>query len=272
MTAPLDGCLTGAVERFDEEAVRRILARARPADEPEHDSGIDADALVAAAEEVGFDPAAVRDSIALERFEPSTPAPGVLDRWSGAAEVVIRREVPRAGEEVLRTATEWLQQAHRMVCRRVDDTTVTARRRSDLAATVGRSLTDLRGDGRLGRLAEVTVEVVPLAATADRPHRTMVRLSADRTPQRQRRLVAGGLLGGTGAATAAVGIAESMFAWPVAAVVLGGAGAVTIGSGRRHADRVEADLDSLLVALEADAAPVGTLRRAARAARRSVGR
>ncbi len=123
------------MERFDEEAVRRILARARPADAPEDDSGVDADALVAAAEEVGFDPDAVRDSIALERFEPSAPTTGVLDRWSGASQVVVRREVAQPADDVLGTATEWLQQAHRMVCRRVDDTTVTARRRVVDAST-----------------------------------------------------------------------------------------------------------------------------------------
>lgn len=263
------------MERFDDEAVRRILARARElapdADAPDVAEGIEPAALIAAAEEVGYDPVAVADSIALERLGSPDPSPSVFDRVSGPAEVVVELTVDRSAPESLDVAEAWLADAHRMACRRPEPGVLVARRRSDVAATVGRSLTELRGDGRVGRIAAVRVDAVALSPAPDGTGRSALRLTADRSPTRRRRLTAGTALGGTGVAVAVVGVAEAMFAWPLAAATLIGGGAVSAGSGRRHADRVEADVEALAAALEAGERPVGTLRRVARAARRSAG-
>lgn len=267
--------MTGGVERLDDEAVRRVLARARQlapdSDAPDIADGIEPAALIAAAEDVGYDPAVVADAIALERIGHADPSPSMLDRVSGPADVVVELTVDRSAGEALDVAEAWLTEAHRMTCRRPEPGVLVARRRSDVAATVGRSLTELRGDGRVGRIAAVRVDVVALSPGGDGAERSALRLTADRSPTRRRRLTAGGALSGTGVVIAAVGIAEAMFAWPLAAVTLIGGGAAAAGSGRRHADRVEADVESLAAALEAGDRPVGTLRRVARAARRSAG-
>jgi len=262
------------VERFDDEAVRRILARARelaPDGDAPDESGIEPAALIAAAEEVGYDPAVVGDAIALERLGPAASPPSVADRVSGPAEIIVELTVARSTDDALAVAEAWLADAHRMTCRRVEPGVLIARRRSDLAATIGRSITELRGDGRVGRIAAVRVDAVELSPSSDGTARSAVRLRADRSPTRRRRLTAGGVLGGTGVAVAAVGVAEAMFAWPLAVASLVGAGGVAAGSGRRHAERVEADVESLAAALQAGDRPVGTLRRVARAARRSAG-
>lgn len=280
-------CLTGVVEQFDERAIRRILHRARglapDGADPDIELGVGADALVAAAEEVGYAPAAVRDSIALERLGPEPSTPSMLDRVAGPTEITADAIVEAGAAATIDLAEVWLTQVHRMACRRVSPTAVVARRRLDVAASVGRSVTGLRGDGRLGRLGSVRVEAVDVepgdapaalrsdeSALASPPMRSALRVVADRGPARRRRLTAGGMLGGTGVATAAVGVAESLFAWPVTAVVLVGAGLVAVASGRTQAERVDGDVEALVAALAAGEQPVGTLRKVARAARRSV--
>ena len=56
-------------DRLDRDAVSRILARAQDLEAGGHDdqSGIEPDALIEAATEVGIDPNAVRDSMAIEQ-------------------------------------------------------------------------------------------------------------------------------------------------------------------------------------------------------------
>ena len=268
----LDRDTLEGVERFDEEAVRRILARSCELDPGRDEAvgigdGVDAEALIAAAEDVGYDSAIMRESIAIERLGPRPETSSVLDRVAGPSIAVRDLRVDRDTEATLDVAEAWLAQAHRMTVWRTSPTTLIARRRSDIAATIGRRITEVRGDGRVGRIAALNVEVA--AVSRDQ---TMVRLGADLNPVRRRRLTAGGILASTGVATIAVGLGEAMFAWPIAAAVLLSAGGATAASGRRHADRVEADLEALAAVLTVGESPVGTLRRVARAARRSAER
>ena len=82
-------------DRLDREAVTRILARAHdlegvPASD---ESGVEPAALIEAAQEVGIDANAVRDSIAIERFTVQVPARRRFDGVAGPAELVVEREL-----------------------------------------------------------------------------------------------------------------------------------------------------------------------------------
>ena len=74
-------------DRLDRDAVARILARAQEIDDadPDDGEGIEPDALIEAATEVGIDPNAVRDALAIERFTVAPPGRRRLDRLSGPA-------------------------------------------------------------------------------------------------------------------------------------------------------------------------------------------
>ena len=188
--------------QLDRDAVDRILDRAHRlgAVAPAIDSGVEPEALIAAASEVGFDPNAVRDSLAIERLSIAPMPVRRFDRLAGPSQVVVERDVHLTVDQTLSGLEAWFHSPHRLICDRRSDGVLFARRRSDATAQIGRTLSTARGEGRL-TATSLVVEAVPqtVGTTPDRP-RTLVRISADRATLRQIRLVGGGSLGSVGVA------------------------------------------------------------------------
>lgn len=266
-------------ERLNRDDVSRILTRAQEietrdpsGDGMEDDSGIEPDALIAAASEVGIDPNAVRDSLAIERLALEPSDEKRLDRLAGPAAIIVEREVPLHVADAITGIETWLTSVHRLVCDRRTDAALHARPRTDTSARVGRTVAGWRGDGRLGGVRSLDIEAVPqvVGSSPARP-RSVVRIRADRHDARSVRLAGGstvGLVGvGAGAATLA---ANAVFVAPVVALPLMMGGYFVVRSGRGHADRLELELERLITRVARGERPAGLLGRAVRSARRSV--
>lgn len=260
-------------DRLDREAVDRILARAHRLESGgvTEDAGVEPETLIAAAGEVGIDPNAVRDSLAIERLSIAAPPARRFDRLAGTGHIVIERELDITVAQTITGLDVWLTSLHRLICDRRSDGTLFARRRSDTSAQIGRMLSTARGEGRLAATSLV-VEAVPqiVGTTPVRP-RTLVRISADRATSRQVRLTGGGSLGGVGVAGGAIAAATgSLIAVPFIALPLTVTGYAVARSGRGHADRLELELERLLSRVERGEQPAGLLGRMARRAKRAA--
>lgn len=260
-------------DRLDRDAVSRILARAQEleAAAPEDEPGIEPEALVEAATEVGIDPNAVRDSMAIERFTVTSPDDRRLDRVSGPAAIVIERELPLTVSATLDGVEAWLTSVHRLVCDRRSSSSLHARRRTDASARLGRTVAGWRGDGRLAGVNALDVEAVPqvVGSTPARP-RTLLRIRADRHDARTVRLVGGSTVGlagvGAGAVTAAAEVAPAA---PVVALPLLVGGYVIARTGRGQADRSALELERMITLVASGERPTGLLTRAVRRVKRT---
>lgn len=262
-------------DRLDGDDVARILARAQELEVSDDADigGIEPDALIEAATEVGIDPNAVRDSLAIERFTVAPPERQRLDGLAGPGAIVIEREVPLTVADSLDGIDAWLTSVHRLVTDRRDLGRLVAKRRVDASARVGRTVSGWRGDGRLAGVGTLEVEAVPQVVGSTPAHpRTLMRVRADRRDARSLRLAGGGTVGlaGVGAGTvtaAAVGVAVVA---PVVAFPLVVGGYVVARTGRGHADRLELELERLITLVARGERPTGLLSRAVRRARGSI--
>ena len=265
-------------ERLDRDAVQRILMRAQelePSGGPDADpAGIDPEALVAAASDVGIDPDAVRDSLAIERLTVSAPAPRRLDRLAGPESVVVEREIPLSVTDALAGLDAWLTTVHRLVCDRRTDSSLHARRRTDVSARVGRTVAGWRGEGQLAGVSSLDVEAVPqvVGSTPWQP-RSILRIRADRHDARTARLAGGGLTGLAGAGAGAATVASDLVVVaPVVALPLMLGGYVIARSGRGQSDRLELQLERLVTLIARGDRPEGLLGKAIRSARTAATR
>ncbi|MGA9277537.1 hypothetical protein [Ilumatobacter sp.] len=266
-------------DRLDRDDVSRILARAHEI-ETRHasgeglddETGVEPEALIAAADEVGIDPNAVRDSLAIDRLALESPDARRLDRLAGPNVVVVEREVPLHVADAITELETWLTAVHRLVCDRRTDAGLHARPRTDTSARVGRTIAGWRGDGRLAGVSSLDIEAVPqvVGSSPDRP-RTLVRIRADRHDARTVRLAGGGTVGLAGAGAGAATLAGNMvIVAPVVALPLMMGGYLVARSGRGHADRLELELERLITRVARGERPEGLLGRTVRRARRSV--
>ncbi len=256
-------------DRLDRDAVARILARAQEIEQPDpvDAPGVEPAALIEAATEVGIDPNAVRDAMAIERFTVEAPDRRRLDRLSGPAIVVIEREVPLTVADSLDGLEAWLTSVHRLVVDRRDPSRLVAARRTDASARVGRTVSGWRGDGRLGGVEGLVVEAVPQVVGSTPTHpRTLVRVRADRRDARSLRLGGGGTVGlaGVGAGTLTAVATGATLAAPVVAFPLVVGGFVVARTGRGHADRLELELERLMSLVAQGERPAGFLGRLTR--------
>lgn len=263
-------------DRLDRDDVARILSRAQEleATDPTDIGGVEPDALIEAATEVGIDANAVRDSLAIERFTVASPARQRFDRLSGPASIVIEREVQLTVVDSLDGIEAWLTTVHRLVSDRREPGRLFARRRTDASARLGRTVSGWRGDGRLGGVGVLQVEAVPQVVGSTPAHpRTLVRVRADRGDARSLRLAGGGTVGfvGVGAGTVTAVATGAALAAPVVALPLVVGGYAVARTGRGHADRLELELERLITLVARGERPTGLLTRAVRHARRSIG-
>ena len=265
-------------DRLDAEAVSRVLRRAH---ELELDRGIDDDptsveprALIEAAADVGIDPDAVRDSLAIERMPARQPEESRLDRLAGPDLVVVERRIALSVDDALSAVERWLSVGHRMRCRRDADGALRARPRSGGVAAMGRAVARAQGEGRLDGIDEIRVVVVPLTTrSADGSPSTLVRVEAGRSRARRSVIGAGSAVGAAGlVAGSAVALDTAVLLGPVVALPVLGAGALIASTGSRQADRSDHELQCLLADVAAGEQPTGLWGRAARQATRALTR
>ena len=265
-------------ERFGSDDARRILERAQRLDEElglsrdevTEPVGVSLDALAEAAAEVGIHPDTVRDAAALERLDDALPERRRFDSLVGGDTIVADAVVHRDVASTLADVEAWLTTAHRMRCVRTGNGLV-ARPRGGVSASLGRLVDGVTGEVSVRAVDEIRVHVHGLHAGA-RPdaRRTHVRLVADRSSTRRRRLGtgSGAVVGGAGAAAA--GLATTSPVLAVIALSVASGGYVRLRSGAVHADAVELELLRIVDAVERGDAPVGLIGRAARRARSAV--
>lgn len=262
-------------KRLDAEAVKRVLRRAHEiaaangtVESALDPGGVSPEALIAAADDVGIDPAAVRESIALERFAHDIPAAGRLDRLAGASEVSVQRTIAREVTDVLDAVEEWLTLGYQMRCSRTSDTTIESRPRTGIGASLSRAATEFTDDEDIQPVDRIVVEAHRRDG-ADAPA-TMVRITAIRRTTRARRLGGAGAAGAVGVAATVVGVVEAVIWWPVAGVGLIGGALLVARSGNTHAERVEVEMEHLLSAVARAERPTGLAGRAARRVRAAM--
>ena len=246
----------------------RVLRRAQELQDersPIDDTRVSAGALVDAAAEVGIDPDAVRDSLAIERLEVVDPDVGALDRLAGPTWVVVERRLDMSREAALEAVEVWLSTGHRRRCARRDDGALVAMRRSDTSARARRVVAGLRGDAILGRARLVVADAASLTGGDGRSQRCLVRIGADRGAARGARLSGGVSIGAAGLVGAlAAGAQVAVAAAPAVAVPLLAGGYLVARSGRHHANHVALELDRLLSAVARGERPSGFIARSVR--------
>ncbi len=253
----------------------RILARAQEIDAAHTDAadtdGIEPLALIEAAAEVGIDRDAVRDSLAVDRLSEVPPAQH-FDGLAGRRILMVERQLAMSAVASVDAIEAWLASAHRLSCDRRSPTSLHARRRTDTAASIARSVDGLRGEGKLGSLESLTVEAAPLiVGSGPTTPRALVRIGASRTSDRQVRLGIGGatVVGGVGAGVAVVAVSGLIALLPIVSLPLVGGGFLVARSGRSHADRMESELQRLLSLVERGETPVPFLGAMVQRAQRS---
>lgn len=240
---------------LDRTAVDRVLRRASEMTAthpgvPGSTGRMNEQVLLEAADEAGLDLDAVRISLAIERLGP-TPPQRRLDRTVGPRRVSVERIMALDADTLLGRLDDHLQRRHGMRRTRSAADRGEWRKRTDAVATVQ----------RLARTGTVSVNLRKLGGVEARTSvidtgRTLVRLVADRSPQRTEAVAGGSAVSGFGLVAAGV---LAIVATPVAAAatpVALGAGYATARMGRsRHVALVD-DLEGLLDDVEHGTRPV----------------
>jgi hypothetical protein len=240
---------------LDRDAVDRVLRRASEMTAahpgvPGSTGRMSEQVLLEAADEAGLDLDAVRISLAIERLGPMPP-PVRLDRTVGPRRVAVERIMALDIDTLLRRLDDHLLRRHGMRRSRSTADRGEWRKRTDAMATVQ----------RLARTGSVSVNLRKLGGIEARtsviePGRTLVRLLADRTPQRTEAVAGATAVGGFGLVATGVIAVITTPVVVVAAPVALGAGYATALTGRsRHAGLVD-DLEGLLDDVERGTRPV----------------
>jgi hypothetical protein len=258
---------------WDPDAAARLLRRAHQLEDDHGEpglaaveaGGVSSSALIEAADEVGINPDAVRDALALERFDAAAPQRRRLDRLVGPAAIVVEHVVSRSSRDALDGVEQWLTTAHRMRCVTDRDGRVECRPRSGLVASVGRTLNSFTGDVNVRAVQRVSVDAAQLhlGATPTAP-RTLVRVVADRAPSRARRLGGGSTAGLAGAGAAAASVAGAAPLLTVASIGLFAGGYLFARSGSSRSDKLELELMRVVTAVDRGEKPAGLVGRATR--------
>ena len=231
--------------------------------------GVSSEALIEAGAEVGIDRASVREALALERFEADRPESQALDGLAGSGAVAVEHVVARTAQDAIADIEEWLTVSHRMRCVIDAAGALDCRPKPGMAASIGRSVSVATGEVNIKHVDRISVVTQPL--DDDGTPRTLVRIIADRSGSRRRRLAVGTASGAAGVGTGAAAVAAtgSLVFAPVALPLVAG-GYLLARSGSTHADRVELELMRVAVAVGRGEAPVGLIGRARRSARRAT--
>lgn len=206
--------------------------------------------LLEAAAEAGIDPDAVRMSLAVERLGVVTDRRR-LDGTVGPREVAVDRVVALDIDTLLGRIDDLLQRQHGLRRSRSGGDWGEWRKRTDAMGTVQRLARTGSGAANLRKLGRVEART-----SAVDQGRTLVRLIADRSSQRNEALAGGATIGGLGLAVTgmfAVMVTPLIAAAAPVAVV---AGVATARTGRKQQHELLADVESLLDDVERGVRPV----------------
>lgn len=240
--------------RLDRDAADRVLRRAielgEQAESGHEVDGLDEQALVQAAEELGMDPTSVHLAVAEERLGILRDRQaGRLDRLAGPAVVTASALVERHPEEMLDTADRWLRRHGALRRAQRDDSAwvTTYSRRTDVLAGVQRSVRSFMGREHLGRIRRLQVGVAPVGE-----NRCTIALIVDVSIDRHATVAAGSSIAAVGsAASAALALTEA------APLLLGvplsvGAGLAVLRWRAMTMPDLERTLDGVLARIIAD--------------------
>jgi hypothetical protein len=243
-------------DQLDPQAVERVLRRAHDLEgeaDDSHPLAVDPEVLVESAGEVGIPALAVRQSLAVERLGVA-PVPTRLDRLVGPALVTEDRFVDLDADEVVKRLDRWSTSALRLRLARRRPGHAEWTRRSGTGASVRRRMRRLNGGPALADVRALTAEVVAVDDTAVRKS-SLVRVTADRSPERSAHLSAG--LGMSTAGAVGSVAAVTIFAPPLLLVSVPALlwGLFTLRSDRAGAARARSDLTQLVDAVEDGESP-----------------
>jgi hypothetical protein len=253
----------GTGPRLDRETVTRILRRAEamagtdPGDDGE--PGVEEAALIAAVEELGAPVEAVRRSLAMERLGPVPPA-HVGDHVLGPGLLIVDDEVAGAPRELLARFDAWMVDGHHLRRDRLRDDAGCWSKRSDVVGRTIRAIRSATGEGHLGEVARVGVDLRDSGTGT-----CAVRVTVDRRADRRRAGFAGSAIAVGG--TAAGAVVFSIVASPLlvlAAPVAVGTGVVVARHGRRKAARTTYEVERLIESVRLERDPTRLRRDVAR--------
>lgn len=227
------------------EQVARVLRRASELaadDERPRQSGLSSSAVVAAAAEVGIPVAAVERAIAIEQLG-ATPPGRRGDRLVGPGLVVVDGRLPMGVAEAMSRLDDWLTSGHHLRRERWTAREGEWRRREGVIAAGTRAARGATGEGRLGEVRSLRVMAREDGAG------TMIRVTVDRSAERNGWLTGGSSIALLGTGATVVGaLAATPFILLAAPVALG-AGAGMARAGRTSSDKTERELRRLLDAV-----------------------
>lgn len=240
---------------LDRAAVDRVLRRASDltASHPSVDdarTAMSEHVLLEAAAEAGLDPDAVRMSLAIERLGP-TEAAQRFDRAVGPRTAITERIIALDVDTLLGRIDDLLQRQHGLRRSRSGGDWGEWRKRTDALGKVQRIARSGSGNAQLRKLARVEART-----SAVDGQRTIIRILADRSPQRTEAIAGGSVIGGLGLLATGVAAVITTPVVVAAAPVAIVAGAATARTGRRQHAELLADLEHLLDTVERGVRPV----------------
>ena len=255
---PLGAAPNLGVVELDRAAVDRVLRRASDltASHPSvaganpGTGGMSEQVLLEAATEAGLDPDAVRLSLAIERLGPAETGTR-FDGTVGPKAATVERIIALDLDTILGRIDDLLQRQHGLRRTRSGGDWGEWRKRNDALGKVQRIARAGSGNAQLRKL--VRVEARTSAVDAGR---TIVRIVADRTPQRTEAIAAGSVIGGLGLVVTGMAAVVTTPVVVAAAPVALVAGAATARTGRKQHTDLLADLEHLLDTVERGVRPV----------------
>jgi len=239
-------------QRISREAIERIIQHAAELQASERDIGdsMSRSELLALGKEVGIPERCLVQALLDEETRPATqPATrGVLDWLAGTESLAVARVVPGDRPTVERALASWLEREELLQIKRRFPDVTTWEPKAGAFASLQRALGAGGKRFTLARAGEIAASVTPLETGF-----CHVRLVADVTPERRRRLVtAGGLLAaGLVFATTLGPVLGVLTVWAyLPAVVMPFA---AVAQGRRHVrenERMQIALEQVLDRLE----------------------
>ena len=183
---------------LDRQALERVLARAAELQGagalPESSDLISEAQLLDIGNEVGLNPATISQALAEERTRVNVPEErGIVAQIAGAGFASATRTVPGSARDVLATIDTWMQRDECLQVQRRFSDRITWEPQRGLFGKIRRTVNLSGRSYYLVDARQVSATVLPVDSS-----RVVVRLDADISPSRSRRVGLGGLTLGAG--------------------------------------------------------------------------
>jgi hypothetical protein len=250
---PVPGTLAPRQTLLDRQALERVLARAAELQGasalPESSDLISEGQLLDIGNEVGLNPATIKQALAEERTRITVPEErGLVAQIAGAGFATATRTVPGTPRDILATLDAWMLREECLQVQRRFNDRITWEPQRGLFGKIRRTV-NVSGRGfYLMDATQVSATVLPVDAA-----RVVVRLDADIHASRARRVGASGVLATVGAAAGGLlGLALVVAHLPL--IIAAGSAVLPFAGGSAIAYRVarthRSVLSSVQLALE----------------------